>query len=75
MSSHYIIFKGEEILKLKKGMTLLEVKSMLGKPFQIDKCTNPLNKKLIYKIKSSAIMSSYMILFNQDLIVYVAKTT
>jgi hypothetical protein len=74
MTNHYIIYNGDTFLKLKKGMTITEVTNILGQPNQIDKCANPHNVKYNYRLKGASALNSYLILFNADMIVYVAKT-
>jgi hypothetical protein len=75
-SNQYTInIKGGDVIRLKKGMTIQEVISLLGNPSKIEKCVNKSNEKLVFKLSSDLIVtvSTYTILFTRQQLVYVAK--
>ncbi len=63
-----------ELIRLNKGMSKIDVMSILGEPFKVESCENKLNEKLVFKINSGRPISTrYSALFLNDVLVYVAK--
>jgi len=73
-ANEYVINVGGEIVRLKKGMSKLEVISILGDPQNIETCKNESNEKLTYKISSLRLaIAFYTLLFIREELAYVAK--
>jgi hypothetical protein len=74
-SNLFLVRKGTEMIRLRKGMTKAQVKNVLGEPFSINEGNNPKNLKFIFKIiENSFRTESYELLFREDFLEWAIKT-
>lgn len=73
-SNFYLIQKGTEMIRLRRGMTKTEVKNVLGEPSSINKGNNPKNLKFLFKFSENGLPGeTYEILFREDFLEWSIK--
>jgi hypothetical protein len=73
-ANFFLIQKGTEMIRLRRGMTKAEVKNLLGEPFSINEGNNPKNLKFVFRmIENSSRSESYEILFREDFLEWSIK--
>lgn len=71
----FLVKRGSEMIRLRKGMTKAEVTGLLGKPFSVNQGNNPKNSKLLFKFpENGAGAISYEALFREDFLEWTVKT-
>ena len=73
-SNFYLVKKGAEMIRLRKGMTKMQVKDVLDEPSSVNKGTNPKNLKFLFKFSEKGLPGeSYEILFREDFLEWAIK--
>lgn len=73
-SNFFLIQKGSERIRIRKGMTKEEVKNVLGEPFSINKGSNPNNLKFLFKFSGNGFIGEcYELLFREDFLEWSVK--
>jgi hypothetical protein len=73
-SNFFIIRKGIDVIKLVKGMSKMEVITILGEPYSVCGGNNPKNQKLVYKISSNGSTNNlYELLFRENILEWSLK--
>ena len=63
-----------DLKRLEKGMSKIDVITILGEPIKIEKCSSQLNEKMVFKLGSNTIINTrYSALFTNNMLVYIAK--
>jgi len=65
----YLVELNGDLIRLKKGISKGELISILGEPYKIEDCKNPMNEKLIFRINNGR--SFYSALVTKEKLVYV----
>lgn len=72
-SSFFLVKKGTEMIRLRKGMTKAEVTDILGDPFSVNSGNNPKNLKFLFKFSENSVGDSYELLFREDFLEWSVK--